>query len=103
MEAVRLSYTSALVLRAISVGLKYGFDIMDATGLPSGTVYPTLRRLEQQELIRSSWEPEQEAHVEERPARKYYKLTAEGKETLHKAMGRFALLEELGIEKQHER
>ena len=55
MADLKLSYTSALLLQTISAGYEYGFDIMDVTSLPSGTVYPTLRRLEQQELVRSNW------------------------------------------------
>src|SRR5438132_628697 len=39
---VNLSHTSALILQTISHGYRYGFDIMDVTGLPSGTVYPAL-------------------------------------------------------------
>ena len=31
----------------------YGFSVMEMTGLPSGTVYPAMRRLERDELIRS--------------------------------------------------
>jgi len=34
----------------------YGFSVMEMTGLPSGTVYPAMRRLERDELIRSHWE-----------------------------------------------
>jgi hypothetical protein len=51
MPDFKLSYTAALVLQTIRAGYEYGFDIMDVTALPSGTVYPTLRRLEQQDLI----------------------------------------------------
>ena len=51
---VKLSHTSALILQTISQGYCYGFDIMDVTGLPSGTVYPALRRLERERLIRPS-------------------------------------------------
>jgi hypothetical protein len=40
------TYPTAAVLLAIVHGHRYGFDIMDATGLPDGTVYPILRRLE---------------------------------------------------------
>jgi PadR family transcriptional regulator, regulatory protein PadR len=94
-DTPKLSYTSALVLQAISSGYCYGFDIMEITGLPSGTVYPTLRRLEQQELIKSSWENQHRAFADKRPVRKYYKLTREGKETLTKAVQRYALLEQL--------
>ena len=45
---VKLSHTAALILQTISQGYCYGFDIMDVTGLPSGTVYPALRRLERE-------------------------------------------------------
>jgi hypothetical protein len=42
----KLSHTAALILHAISSGHGYGFSVMEVTGLPSGTVYPALRRLE---------------------------------------------------------
>lgn len=54
---------------------RYGYDLMNAARLPSGTLYPLLARLEQQKLVVSAWEvPQQEG---ERP-RKYYRLTGEG-------------------------
>jgi PadR family transcriptional regulator PadR len=54
---------------------RYGYDLMKAARLPSGTLYPLLARLEHQELVASEWEtPRQEG---QRP-RKYYHLTAEG-------------------------
>ncbi|MFN7929787.1 MAG: hypothetical protein U0Y68_17950 [Blastocatellia bacterium] len=37
----------ALILQAVENGYRYGFDVMTITGLPSGTVYPALRRLEE--------------------------------------------------------
>ena len=43
---MNLTYSTALALEALAAGRSYGFDIMDVTGLPSGTVYPLLRRLE---------------------------------------------------------
>jgi hypothetical protein len=39
-----LSYAATVILQAISSGYLYGFDIIDITGLPGGTVYPALRR-----------------------------------------------------------
>ena len=51
-----LSHAAAVILQALANGYQYGFDIMDITGLPSGTVYPALRRLEQTGLIDSKWE-----------------------------------------------
>jgi len=54
---------------------RYGYDLMKAARLPSGTLYPLLTRLEQQQLVTSAWEtPQQDG---QRP-RKYYQLTSEG-------------------------
>jgi PadR family transcriptional regulator len=92
-DDVKLTHTSALILRTIGAGYRYGFDIMEATGLPSGTVYPALRRLEQQSLVASTWEKESKALAEQRPARKYYRLTAAGERTVAKAVQRYPLLQ----------
>ena len=62
-----LSSATALVLDALGRGSRHGFDILDATGLPSGTVYPILRRLEQEGLARSRWESPKVAQSEQRP------------------------------------
>ena len=50
---LKLSHTSAMILKAIDSGHVYGFGVMEVTGLPSGTVYPAMRRLERDSLIRS--------------------------------------------------
>jgi DNA-binding PadR family transcriptional regulator len=92
---VKLSHTAALILHAINSGSVYGFSLMEMTGLPSGTVYPALRRLERDELIRSQWERQAIADAEQRPLRKYYKLTAAGRSTLEGARKRYPLLERL--------
>jgi DNA-binding PadR family transcriptional regulator len=81
----RLSITAVCVLQAIAGGYQYGFDIIDQTQLPSGTVYPALGRLERDGLVKSAWENEQEAHADGRPARRYYKLTAPGVKALSEA------------------
>jgi DNA-binding PadR family transcriptional regulator len=86
---LRLTYPTALVLLAVSRGLRYGFDISDATGLPSGTVYPILRRLEDVGMLRSKWEPIQQARAEQRPPRRYYTLTGAGAEVVAEALARF--------------
>ena len=52
----KLSHTAAMILQAIHCGCIYGYNVMETIGLPSGTVYPALRRLEQESLIRSQWE-----------------------------------------------
>jgi PadR family transcriptional regulator PadR len=92
---VKLSLTSALILQTVHAGRCYGFDIMEATGLPSGTIYPALRRLEQLELIRSRWEGAKKALQEQRPARKYYTLTGNGEDVLQRAVERFPVLQHL--------
>jgi len=89
-----LSYSVAVILKALDNGYQYGFDIMDITGLPSGTVYPALRRLEQLGLVDSKWEKEGIAQREQRPARKYYELTPEGADALAEAVKRYRLLEQ---------
>ena len=80
-----LSYTLATVLHAIASGRGYGFQVMEAAGLPSGTVYPALRKLETGGLIRSRWEHAAVARAEQRPARRYYEVTAGGEEALASA------------------
>ncbi len=81
-----------MILQAVGAGQIYGLSVMEATGLPSGTVYPAMRRLEEAGLIRSSWESQKTADLEKRPARKYYKLTATGRERLEAAQKRYPLL-----------
>jgi PadR family transcriptional regulator len=88
-----LTYPTALVLRALAEGYRYGFDLMDVTGLASGTVYPLLRRLEALGLVAAEWEGEEAAHREGRPARRYYRLTAQGAAVLAEARGKFAGLD----------
>ncbi len=91
----KLSHTAAMILQAVDAGFVYGFSIMEMTGLPSGTVYPAMRRLERDELIRSQWEKQSIADAEQRPLRKYYKLTAAGRATLEASRKRYPLLERL--------
>jgi DNA-binding PadR family transcriptional regulator len=81
----RLSLTTVGVLQAVASGFEYGFDVIDATGLPSGTVYPALGRLERDGYVRSAWEDEAAAHAEGRPARRYYRVTASGQRALAEA------------------
>lgn len=82
----RLSITAVSILHAIANGFEYGFDVIDATGLPSGTVYPALSRLERDGYVRSAWEDERRAHKDGRPARRYYRVTAPGVRALNDAL-----------------
>jgi DNA-binding PadR family transcriptional regulator len=56
---------------------QYGYELMKAAKLPSGTLYPMLARLEAEGLVTSQWEP-QPQDASGRPPRKYYQLTGEG-------------------------
>ena len=91
----KLSHTAAMILQAVDAGFVYGFSVMEMTGLPSGTVYPAMRRLERDELIRSHWEQQAIADEEQRPQRKYYKLTRAGKTTLEESRKKYPLLNKL--------
>jgi DNA-binding PadR family transcriptional regulator len=91
----KLSHTAAMVLQAIDAGDGYGFSVMQMTGLPSGTVYPAMRRLERDGFIRSQWERQSIADAEQRPARKYYRLTRSGRAVLEASQKRYPLLAKL--------
>lgn len=81
----RLSPASVAVLRALAGGVTYGFDVMDATGLRSGTVYPVLARMERRDLVQSKWEDPDASRRTGRPARKHYRITASGRRALAEA------------------
>ncbi|HEY8258483.1 MAG TPA: PadR family transcriptional regulator [Gemmatimonadales bacterium] len=87
-----LGSATILVLQALAGGFRYGFDIMDATELPSGSVYPILSKLEESGLARSAWEDARIARREKRPPRRYYTITAAGAEALREAMKRMTAL-----------
>jgi PadR family transcriptional regulator len=96
-----ITYPTTLVLHAIADGVRYGFDIADRTGLQTGTVYPSLRRLESLGFVTSKWEPERIARREQRPARRYYEITRTGTEALTVARKRFENLGRLSPGTRH--
>ena len=71
-----LSFTGLFILQALAQGHRFGFDIMEVTSLPSGTIYPALRRLEALGFVSSDWETDERARREGRPRRRYYELHA---------------------------
>ena len=85
MGRIRMTQVTALVLLAVARGHRYGFDVMEACGLPSGTVYPALRRMDKAGLLHSAWEDAALAHAEGRPRRRTYTLAAAGREALGEA------------------
>lgn len=62
---------------------RYGYELRQALadkGMPieEGTLYPLLRRLEAQGLLKSEWK------IEDGPPRRYYSLNADGRRLLKK-------------------
>jgi PadR family transcriptional regulator PadR len=77
---VKLTRPLERVLRVLTADPSaphYGYDLMKAAKLPSGTLYPMLARLQQEGLVDSEWEA-QRPDSGGRPPRKYYRLTGEG-------------------------
>ncbi|HYM24881.1 MAG TPA: helix-turn-helix transcriptional regulator [Vicinamibacterales bacterium] len=81
-----MTLITTLVLQAIARGYRFGFDIVDVTGCPTGTVYPALRRLERAGCVRSEWERQRVAVRDARPQRRYYEITAAGRTALQQAL-----------------
>jgi DNA-binding PadR family transcriptional regulator len=89
MTGIRMTYATAAVLQALEVGLRYGFDIAEATGIRGGTVYPLLRRLEDRGMVASEWEPPEIGRREGRPSRKYYELLPSARSAVAQARARY--------------
>ncbi len=92
-----LSLGTVMVLHALARGCQYGFDIIEETGLTSGTIYPALEKLERLGLARSKWEDGRVAQREKRPARRYYTITDGGTQTLLDAMERYRSLAPIDV------
>jgi PadR family transcriptional regulator PadR len=71
----RLTPNVRAVLQAIRSGHLYGLNIMKVTGLPSGTVYPLLARLEAAGWLVSAEAPKDPDHPH-RPQRRTYRTTS---------------------------
>lgn len=87
-----MGYATLAVLQALADGHRYGFDIVDHTGLATGTVYPALSSLESRGYAESDWEEEEVAHADRRPPRKYYGVTPAGRVALREALSRLGAL-----------
>ena len=77
---IRMTIPTQLVLHALladPTAELYGVEIGAAAGLPSGTVHPILARLEGLGWLASRWE-DINPRAAGRPARRYYRLTADG-------------------------
>lgn len=87
----RMTLQTQMVLRQALVEPNrewYGLEMVQATGLATGTVYPIITRLEQARWIASRWETpaEQAEDGQPRPRRRYYQLTEEGAENARLAL-----------------
>jgi DNA-binding PadR family transcriptional regulator len=87
---MRMTIPTQLVLRVLlddSAAERYGYEIGEAAGLPSGTVHPILARLEGAGWLESRWEEVDAAEVG-RPPRRYYRLTADGVTAARESLAR---------------
>jgi len=92
-----LSLGTVMVLHALAKGCIYGWDIMEETGLSSGTIYPALDRLEGLGFARSEWEDARLAQAEKRPPRRYFRITPDGARELQEALERHRSLARLDL------
>lgn len=77
--------TSLLLLQLLNERDMYGYELVkeleqrsdNGFSVKEGTLYPALHKLEKQEYIEFYW-----VEQEKGPARKYYRITQEGKEML---------------------
>jgi len=84
---VRLRKTPALlaVLQVLlHVERPYGLEVIERTGLPSGTVYPLLARLESEGWVTSYWE-DSEPNARG-PRKRFYEITVTGAESARAAL-----------------
>ena len=91
MIAPRMTLQVQLVLQAllrVAEAERYGLELRDETGLPSGTIYPIIARLEQAGWLESRWEDPALHIAEGRPRRRYYRLTRDGAELARTAIAR---------------
>jgi DNA-binding PadR family transcriptional regulator len=76
-----MTLQTQLVLRVLledPAQQRYGLDLSEALGLPSGTIYPILARLEQAGWVESSWEDPEVHQLCGRPRRRLYRMTQDG-------------------------
>ena len=82
MSDVRVTVAVARVLREFVTDAsepRYGYELMQSTGFPSGKLYPILARLQH-----AGWISREREHIDTaqagRPARYFYRLTPRGAE-----------------------
>jgi DNA-binding PadR family transcriptional regulator len=92
LAGVKMTDTLERVLRVFledPTAARYGYELMKAAKIQSGTLYPMLARLAEEGLVVSAWEPHQE-EAGGRPPRKWYKLTGDGVATARQELAEYA-------------
>ena len=87
---IHLSQSEENILMALLGGPRYGLEIVKAVEegsegklkLGFGSLYPTLHKLQKKGLVKSQWGEEKSEERGESP-RRYYQVTALGKNVLH--------------------
>ncbi|MFF9033946.1 helix-turn-helix transcriptional regulator [Streptomyces sp. NPDC014892] len=88
-----MTLQTQLVLRTLletPAKARYGLELSDAAGLPTGTIHPILARLEGAGWLESFWEDRNEIEKTDppRPRRRYYRFTSGGTEEARVALAR---------------
>lgn len=89
MGGPRMTLQTQLVLRALledPARQRYGLELCALAGLPSGTIYPILARLEQLGWVDSTWEDPAVHEAAGRPRRRFYRITEDGAEQARLAL-----------------
>ncbi len=85
------NYLRPCLLLLLAEGTSHGYELLDQVGelgldrVDPGGLYRCLRAMDEDGLVRSSWEPSASG-----PARRTYELTDEGREWLHVVAGPLA-------------
>ncbi|MET9547165.1 MULTISPECIES: helix-turn-helix transcriptional regulator [unclassified Streptomyces] len=86
-----MTLQTQLVLRTLletPARARYGLELSEAAGLPTGTIHPILARLENAGWLESFWEDTGEIEKTDppRPRRRYYRFTRSGTESARLAL-----------------
>ena len=85
------NYLRPCLLLLLAEGTSHGYELLDQIGslgldrVDPGGLYRCLRAMDEEGLVRSSWEPSASG-----PARRTYELTDEGRDWLHAVAGSLA-------------
>lgn len=90
-KKLRMTLQTQLVLRTLlesPAQARYGLELSQAAGLPTGTIHPILARLENAGWLESFWEDRGEIERTDppRPRRRYYRFTPGGAESARLAL-----------------